>query len=90
MWGLRPTSEAQNITRSPDQVFVFCFFVVTTVTKQKPARKADGRTFEYKKNSSLGRHNRIGDASGGDEAQGCEGLNSDAGDNSTESAESRV
>ena len=25
VWGLRPTSEAQNITRSPAQVFVFCF-----------------------------------------------------------------
>lgn len=63
--------------------------MVPTVTKKKPARKADGRTFEYAKNSSLGRHNRIGDASGGDEAQGCEGLNSEAGDNST-GVESRV
>lgn len=62
--------------------------MVTIVTKKKPARKADGRTFEYKKSSSLGRHNRIGNASGGDEAQGCEGLSSDAGDNSTEGVES--
>ena len=66
----------------------FFFFLLTTVTKKKPARKADGRTFEYKRSSSLGSCNRIGGAGGGDEARGCEGLNSDAGDSSTEDVES--
>lgn len=98
--GLRPTSGAQNITMFCDMTHditltkflfslqFFFFFLLTTVTKKKPARKADGRTFEYKKSSSLGSCNRIGDAGGGDEARGCEGLNSDAGDSSTEDVES--